>query len=142
MTIVAAMVMTVFPGSWIMFGLPLSDIPPPPRFAVAVAVSPAILGIQLLLLETIGIPFAVSAYILILLNIPCIVLIIYRLRAEKLTCSLRPLLSTVPVLALITATPVLIWSFTPGLRTSVRCHKEPPIFCQALKYQPSTHGSA
>lgn len=117
MQILAVMVLTILPGSWIIYGLRLTGIPPLARFAMAVALSPAVVGLQLAALEAIGIPFGVSAYVLVFLNLPCVILIVRRLRSERVTSNLRSWLPTVPVLALIVAIPIVIWSATPGLRT-------------------------
>jgi hypothetical protein len=116
MQIFAAIVLTILPGSWILYGLRLSGIPSVARLAMAIALSPSIVGLQLAILESIGAPFAVSANALVLLNLPCVVLLVRRLHAEGVG-DLRSWLPDVPLLALLIAIPVLIWSLIPGIRT-------------------------
>jgi hypothetical protein len=117
MQIVAAIALTILPGSWIMYGLPISGIPPIARLALAIALSPSIVGLQLVILESLGVPFAMSANALVLLNLPCVFLLVRRLRAERAGGSIRSWLSFAPFLLMIIAIPVLIWSLIPGLRT-------------------------
>ena len=116
MQIFAAIALTILPGSWIIYGLRLTGIPSIARLAMAVALSPSIVGLQLVGLESIGIPFAVSANALVLLNLPCAVLLVRRLRAEEMTGAVRSWLWFAPLLAMIVAIPVLIWSLIPGIR--------------------------
>src|SRR5215207_4270233 len=117
MQIFAAIVLTILPGSWIIYGLRLSGIPSVARLAMAIALSPAVVGLQLAVLEAVSVPFAVSANALVLLNLPGTILLVRRLRAEGVTADLRSWLSSAPLLAMLVAIPVLIWSLIPGIRT-------------------------
>ena len=60
MQIFAAIALTILPGSWIMYGLPISGLAPLARLAMAVALSPSVVGLQLLILESLGVPDAVA----------------------------------------------------------------------------------
>jgi hypothetical protein len=117
--IIAAIVLTILPGSWIMYGLRLSGIPSLARLAMAIALSPAMVGLQLVILESLGVSFKESAKALLFLNLPCTLLLIRPLStmAKGMTGSLRSWLPSIAFLALIVAVPVLIWSLIPGLRT-------------------------
>lgn len=117
MQIFAAIALTILPGSWIMYGLPISGIAPVARLAMAIALSPSVIGLQLLILEGLGAPFAISANALVFLNLPCVLLLVRRLRAEKVNGNLKSWLLFAPSLLMITAIPVLLWSLIPGLRT-------------------------
>jgi hypothetical protein len=117
MQIFAAIVLTILPGSWVIYGLRLCGIPSGARLAMAIALSPAVVGLQLAVLEAISVPFAVSANALVLLNLPCTILLVRGLRAEGVTADLRSWLSSAPLLAMLVAIPVLIWSLIPGIRT-------------------------
>lgn len=117
MQIFAAFTLTILPGSWIMYGLPVSGIAPMARLAMAIALSPAIVGLQLLILESLGVPFGISAYALVCLNLPCIVLLVRCLRAERVSRKTESWLLFAQLLVMLTAIPVLIWSLIPGLRT-------------------------
>ena len=116
MQIFAAIVLTVLPGSWIVYGLRLSGIPTSAKLALAVALSPAVVGLQLATLEAIGVSFATASLALVLLNLPCAVLLVRRIRAEGVSGDMKSWLQTVPLLAMVAAVPVLIWSLIPGIR--------------------------
>jgi len=117
MQIFVAIALTILPGSWIIYGLPAIGISPLAQLALAVALSPSVVGLQLVLLEGFGIPFATSANLLALLNLPCIFLLWRRFRAERIGQRIESWLLFVPPLLMIIAIPVLIWSLIPGLRT-------------------------
>ena len=117
MQIFAALALTILPGSWIMYGLPISGIAPLAKLAMAIALSPAVVGLQLLILESLGVPFAISAHALVFLNLPCLFLLVRRLRADRVSGTVKSWLLFAPLLVMIIAIPVLIWSFIPGLRT-------------------------
>lgn len=117
MGIFAAITLTILPGSWILYGLRLSGVPTAARLAMAVALSPSIVGVQLVILESIGIPFAVSAYVLVFLNLPCAILLVRHLRVKGITSNFKSWMPAVPLLAMILAIPILLWSLIPGLRT-------------------------
>lgn len=117
MQIIAAIVLTILPGSWIIYGLRLSGISSQARLALAVALSPAVVGLQLVVLEAIGVPFAVAAYALVLLNLPCALLLVRHYRTQQVAGEAGFWLSALPLLALLIGIPVLLWSLIPGLRT-------------------------
>jgi len=117
MQIIAAIALTILPGSWIMYGLPISGIGPMARLAIAIALSPAVVGLQLVILESLGVPFAISANVLVFLNLPCVFVLVRRLRAERPSRNIESWLLFTPLLGMIIAIPVLLWSLIPGLRT-------------------------
>lgn len=116
MQIIAVVVLTVLPGAWITFGLRLSRIPFIVRLAMAVALSPPTVGLQLAALEAVGIPFAATAYALPLINLPSLILVARHLRANRISGNLGSWLSFMPLLVFIVAIPIIIWSSIPGLR--------------------------
>ena len=115
--IFAAIVLAILPGSWITYGLRLTGIPSAARIAMAIALSPAVVGLQLVILESMGVPFAESARLLVFLNLPCTILLARRHRNETAPEEAMPWLSLLPAIVLLVAIPVLIWSFIPGIRT-------------------------
>jgi hypothetical protein len=117
MPIFAAFALTFLPGSWIMYGLPISGIGPLARLALAIALSPSVVGIQLLIAESLGISFATSATGLVLLNLPCVFLLVRHLRSETAIGNIKPRLLFAPLLLMIIAIPVLMWTIIPGFRT-------------------------
>ena len=116
MQILAAIALTILPGSWIMYGLPISGIATMARLAMAIALSPSVVGLQLVILESLGVPFAISANALVFLNLPCVFPLVRRLRAERVSGNIESWLLFGPLLVII-AIPMLIWSIIPGLRT-------------------------
>jgi hypothetical protein len=116
MQIFAALALTILPGSWIMYGLPISGIAPMARLAMAIALSPAVVGLQLLILESLGVPFTISANALVFLNLPCVVLLVRCLRAERVSGQTESWLLFAPLLVMLIAIPMLLWSLIPGLR--------------------------
>jgi hypothetical protein len=117
MQILTVISLTILPGSWIMYGLPISGIAPMARLAMAIALSPPVVGLQLVILESLGVPFAISANALVFLNLPCLFLLVRRLHAERVRGNVESWLLCAPLLVMIIVIPVLIWSFIPGLRT-------------------------
>ena len=113
----AVISLTVLPGAWIIYGLRLSGLPSQVNLALSIALTPAAVGLQLALLEAIGIPFAVSATVLVLLNLPGVVLLAYNYQRERLTGTMKFWLSSAPLISLLIGIPVLIWSLIPGIRT-------------------------
>ena len=116
MQIFAALALTILPGSWIIYGLRLTGISPLAKLAMAVALSPSIVGLQLAILETIGVPFAGSANALVFMNLPCVVLLVRRVRSEQVTGETGFWRSSVPLIALLIGIPVLSWLLIPGSR--------------------------
>ena len=117
MQIIASIALTILPGSWIMYGLPISGIAPMARLAMAIALSPAVVGLQLLILESLGVSFATSATALVLLNLPCVFLLVRHLRSERASGNIKHWLLFAPLLLLIIVIPVLMWTLIPALRT-------------------------
>jgi hypothetical protein len=117
MQIFAAVVLTILPGSWILYGLRIRGIPGAARLAMAIALSPAVLGLQLVALEAVGISFDISAKLLVLLNLPAVMLVVRGMRDDGVNGDARDWLACLPLLAALIAIPVLLWSLVPGLRT-------------------------
>ena len=66
---------TVLPGSWFAFSRPFGRFDWTSRLAIAVALSPAVLGLELLATKLVAIPFSVAAYVVVLVNAPAAYLI-------------------------------------------------------------------
>src|SRR5918996_1781969 len=67
--------MTILPGSWLTFGLPLDELNWRTRLALGAALSPVVLGLQLFLLRMISLDFPTAVLVILLLNLPCMVLV-------------------------------------------------------------------
>lgn len=74
--ILAFSILTLLPGAWLTFGLPLDEVSWPARLALGAALSPAILGVQLLALKFFGLPFEQAAWLILILNLPSLMLIV------------------------------------------------------------------
>jgi hypothetical protein len=84
---------------------------------MAIALSPSVVGLQVVVLEALGVPFHVSANAVVFLNLPCAFLLVSRLRSAAVTGGAKSWLSFMPSLAMLVCIPVLLWSLIPGLRT-------------------------
>jgi hypothetical protein len=109
-------ILSVFPGAWITFGLPLDELDWEVRLALGVALSPAILGLQLVIMKLLGIEFAWAAPILVILNLPNIFLIIRQLPTPQRPRLCKPLFLGVVLYLLLAGTLVLPWVIVPGYR--------------------------
>lgn len=120
MTILIFGLLTILPGAWLTFGLPLGELSWRTRLALGAALSPAILGLQLLALKFFGINFSEAALIIILINLPSIVLLFYRRIKPSMGWQL-PKLSPAQLggtaLFLLLAGYVLVpWTLVPNYR--------------------------
>ena len=71
-----AFVLLVFaPGAWITFGLPLKNIAFSLRVCLAIVLSPTIVCAEFYALRLIGVPFPITAVLLVVLNLPAAYLI-------------------------------------------------------------------
>ena len=66
---------TVLPGSWFAFSRPFGRFDWTSRLAIAVALSPAVLGLELLATKLAAVPFSVAAFVVVLMNLPAAFLI-------------------------------------------------------------------
>jgi hypothetical protein len=114
--IVGGLVLTILPGAWIMYGLRIAGLPAVARPALAIALSPAVVGLQLVALESLGLSFARSAYALPLLNLPAVILLVRHYRKEPPAFDWRSWLSAAPLVALLAGIPIATWVLVPGLR--------------------------
>ncbi|MCX6043824.1 MAG: hypothetical protein NT075_01830 [Chloroflexi bacterium] len=83
MTILIFSLMTLLPGAWLAFGLPLGELSWKVRLALGAALSPAILGLQLLALKFGGLSFNQAALVILIGNLPALILILRRLPSWK-----------------------------------------------------------
>ncbi|MDQ3249907.1 MAG: hypothetical protein M3Q45_11960 [Chloroflexota bacterium] len=68
--------LTLLPGAWLTFGLPLHAFTGKARLALGAALSPAIVGAQLLALRFCGLSFATAAPLVLAINLPSVILIL------------------------------------------------------------------
>lgn len=109
-------IITVLPGAWVAFGLPLGRLSAPARLAIAVALTPAVLGAEYLVLTLLGVSFPLAAWVLLLVNLPSAVLLS---RAEWQRPTLRPALRPGMGLALLGALMLALiipWLALPTMR--------------------------
>src|SRR5919109_1027792 len=67
--------MTILPGSWLTFGIPLDELNWRTRLALGAALSPIVLAIQLYLLRILNFDFAPAVLIILFANLPCLIFI-------------------------------------------------------------------
>lgn len=113
MNILVLGILAVFPGSWVTFGLPL-EFNGKTRLAMAVALSPAILGIEYLAIKFVGIDFANAALILLAVNLPSGYFLMRRLH-WSLRVS-RTLIVASLLFSIFAGSLILLWLLIPGYR--------------------------
>ena len=116
MPILVLPVLTVLPGTWISFGLPLGEFRWQVRLALGVGFSPAVLAIELLALKVLGFDFAHAAPMILAVNLPAAALLIRRLPEVR-----RPHFSATFAVAsllflILAASVMLPWFLVPRYR--------------------------
>jgi hypothetical protein len=110
--------LSFLPGAWIMFGFPGKEFNLKTKFALAIALSPAILGIQYLILRILNINFADTARWLIGINIPALFLVVYRLRNDRFHFPIsRSLFYGLLIFFIIASFLFIPWLMYPAYRT-------------------------
>lgn len=114
--IVAAPILTILPGAWVTFGLPFNQMSWLTRLAVGVALSPAVLGVQLVLLKLLGANFAQASLFIFWFNLLSIFLVIRgHLRLPRLRID-RSVVLPVFLLLVFLLTLMLPWIRIPNYR--------------------------
>ncbi len=119
----AALIIIAFatlPGTWLVYTLPLAMLRRTARLALAIALSPAMLALQVLLLKALQIPFATIPTLLLIVNAPALILLVRGWRSESKSLE-RPTLAAWlgggALLALLGTYLALPWQLVPSLRT-------------------------
>jgi hypothetical protein len=121
--LLAAPIMLAFatlPGAWLLFTLPFAPLRWSVRLTLAVALSPALLAVQALVLKALHIPFAVIPTLLLIANLPALWLVMRAWRRSGQ--SKRPIargswLGGGALLLLLGGYVALPWRLVPHLRT-------------------------
>ena len=66
--VIAFLVVSILPGAWITFGLPLANVSFSVRFFAAIALSPFVIFLQYCLVSPLGLSFPVTALLLVGVN--------------------------------------------------------------------------
>lgn len=113
------MLFATLPGAWLLFALPLSGLRTSVRLALAIALSPALLALQVLFLKACQVPFATIPITLLIVNLPAAWLIIRSLRhaEHRERPTIGAWLGGSALLALLGAYLALPWHLVPALRT-------------------------
>ena len=112
---------TIVPGSWFICPLALNELRLHIRFALAAALSPAVLALQFLALKWVGIGFEFVPTALVLLNLPALFFILRALWQANRLHSTGPQSNAAVVggtlfFALLTSYLVIPWRLIPNLR--------------------------
>ncbi|MEZ4622839.1 MAG: hypothetical protein R2867_46085 [Caldilineaceae bacterium] len=109
----------ILPGTWLVFALPLQTLRWHARLALAIALSPALLALQVLLLKACQVPFANIPTILLVANLPALLFIGRAwLRADRPDRpAIGSILGTTGLFTLLMAYLAIPWRLIPGLRT-------------------------
>jgi len=109
-------ILTILPGSWITFGLPLREFNWKARLALGVAFSPVVLAIELGGLRAIGLDFARAARMILVANLPAVILLMRRLPRLR---ALRPSIACVfasLLFVIVAGSAVAPWLLVPRYR--------------------------
>jgi hypothetical protein len=69
-------ILTLLPGAWFTFGLPLPEMPFRARLLIGAALSPFILAVEFYIVRFLGASFARAAVLLVLVNLPALYLVL------------------------------------------------------------------
>src|SRR3954467_4018769 len=108
---------SILPGAWFAYGLPIGALGGSVRLAFAVALSPVVVGLEVFLLKWLGIPFETIAVLVLFGNLPCILLMIRShptFSWSTLTGGARVALLVALVLVVVLALP---WFLIPNFGT-------------------------
>jgi hypothetical protein len=109
-------ILAVFPGAWITFCLPLEVLSWRARLSLGVALSPAVLGLQLVAMKLFSIEFGWAAPILLAANLFSIFFIIKQLPAPQVPRLSKSLVLGAVMYLLLVGTLVVPWLVIPGYR--------------------------
>ena len=76
-------ILIVLPGAWVSFGLRLADMSWKARLALAVALSPVVVGVEVCLLKWVGLSFGHAAWVAVATAAPSIILVLRRLDIRR-----------------------------------------------------------
>jgi hypothetical protein len=111
--------LSVLPGVWLAFGLPIDELGDRVRLALAVALSPAVIGVQYAALKALGISVDTAALLVLVINLPSLWLL-RRLRPSLLwlpAWSRRNWAAAVILAGGLVLVLVVPWLLIDGLRT-------------------------
>ncbi len=115
----AAMVLAFLPGAWIGFTVPDRDIPRRVKSALSVALSPAVLAVEIALFSVVGQSFAQAAYIAVLFNLSALGVIALDMRrgaTQAADARAADLLAPLWCFGLLIAILIAMWLGIPNLR--------------------------
>lgn len=70
------LLLTLLPGTWVTFGLPLKGLPFWVKVIMGVMLAPVVLAIEFYPIRLVGIPFDWASWILVLINLPALYLVV------------------------------------------------------------------
>jgi hypothetical protein len=108
--------MTILPGSWLTFGIPLAELNWRTRLALGIALSPIVLAIQLYLLRALHIDFPTALFIILFINLPCLVLINHNLPSANIRGLSTSFWVASAILSYFVGLMLMLWVCIPNLR--------------------------
>jgi len=115
----AALIMIFFsiaPGSWVIFPFGSPELRGQVRLALAAALSPAVLALQFLALKAIGVPVAAVPLVLLVINVPGLLLLVWTLARSLRLHWPQGLVGGALFFGLLTTYLALPWRLIPNLR--------------------------
>jgi hypothetical protein len=112
--IVAILPLTILPGAWLTFGLPLKGLSFWLKLIIGVVLTPLVVAAQFYLIRLIGIPFEPTSIILVVVNLPVLYLIIRQ--REKLPLVERKVILAASLIFLIILVAIAPFLLDPQKR--------------------------
>src|SRR5919204_5024447 len=109
--------MTILPGSWLTFGISFDELNWRTRLALGAALSPIVLAIQLYLLRILHVDFASAVLIILFVNPPCLIFIMWSLPYISFPRIQTSFWIASVILSSLVGLMLTLWIFIPNFRT-------------------------
>jgi hypothetical protein len=83
MSLLILIILIILPGAWISFGFRFKDISWKARIALGIAMSPVVVGVEVCLLKSVGLPFGYIVPVVVISAIPSVVLVLRNLNCRE-----------------------------------------------------------
>jgi len=119
MAVFTILAFATLPGAWLLFALPFVALRGSVKIALSIALSPAVLALQVLLLNAVEIPFATIPTVLLVVNAPALLLIMrgWWRSEQRERPAVASWLGGGALLGLLGGYVALPWRLVPDLRT-------------------------
>src|SRR5918996_2746313 len=117
MSLFSLAAMTILPGSWLTFGIPLDELNWRTRLALGAALSPVVLAIQLYLLRILHVDFASAVLVILFVNLHCLIFVMRSLPSINFSRFRTSFWIASVILSSLVGLMLTLWIFIPNFRT-------------------------